>query len=316
MHLNPVKPEKRDVDYQRALAKHLINEFVKVYPDKASAVHQHLEIVKVILEDIVKASGVQANPVLTRVKELSSALDSLQRRQVARFERQELIKRMCRRGGNWEQYCKSRGEERMIDNWGPFENVQDMIGVLHDFGGARVCTCTPKGVRRVVSFLQQCQHVRVLNIAYKANGNSDLADLRSHVEILELGPSSSGPNRTEHKMESLSEKKRPIGYRATHVVVEMLGDVIPKWHRDSHYRIEIQVMTIWMHWWSQAEHGIVYKPHCHQASDQVKEVLNSWNGKVTALEDGLDRLSEGSTDPIISSAVINLILDLTFISRP
>lgn len=273
------------------LRPELIDEFRKVYADRRSAIHEHVKKVKQILEDAMKSGIFRAIPITTRMKEFNSALGSLQRRQAARLERQELRNRMRDRGVDWEQYWKQRSKERRINDWGPFENAEDMVNALHDFGGARVCVYFPDDVEKVVCFLRQCQLVNIVQITRKTQGPTDMDDLRKYVEMLEQQSPQSIQGESRSEGEPVVAEKLFAGYRATHVVVELVGDAVPEWHTGSHYRVEIQIGTVVMHAWSQIEHDIIYKPGGNEPSDEEKGVLDLFNGIVIAGEAALKQLA-------------------------
>ncbi|KAI0380704.1 hypothetical protein F5Y04DRAFT_96503 [Hypomontagnella monticulosa] len=273
------------------LRPELIDEFRKVYADRRSAIHEHVKKVKQILEDAMKSGMFRAIPITTRMKEFNSALGSLQRRQIARLERQELRNRMREQDVDWEQYWKRRGKERRVNDWGPFENTEDMVNALHDFGGARVCVYFPDDVEKVVCFLRQCELIKIVQITRKTQGPTDIDDLRKYVEMLEQHSPQSSQDHSRAEAEPVVAEKLFAGYRATHVVVELVGDAVPEWHTGSHYRVEVQIGTVVMHAWSQIEHDIIYKPGGNEPSDEEKGVLDLFNGIVIAGEAALKQLA-------------------------
>lgn len=212
-----------------SLSQDLVDEFWNHYADKKSAVKEHVEKVKDVLEEAMKSGVFRAIPITTRMKELDSALGSLQRRQAARFERQELKKLVEDHGKEWELHCKESGQEQMITAWKPFAGHQSMLDALHEFGVVRVCVYFPDDVVRVVSFLEQHEGIKIVQNARKTQASSDVTDLRKHAEVLEKRPSHQAQGqlkRTEE--EAIGQENLFAGYRATHVVVELLGDAIPE----------------------------------------------------------------------------------------
>ncbi|KAI0838839.1 hypothetical protein F5Y06DRAFT_303479 [Hypoxylon sp. FL0890] len=273
------------------LSPELINEFKKVYADKKSAISEHVTKVKQILENGAKSGAFRAIPISTRMKEFDSALSSLHRRQAVRFEREELRKRMLAYGGDWERYWTDRGKEWMINDWGPFENHEVMVDALHDFGGARVCVYFPDDIQKVVSFIEQCALLRIVPVTRKTRGSKDMADLRKYVQNLEDQASTSKPNPPNLGNDS-STNERPFGgYRAKHIVVELLGDAVPEWHKGSHYRVEIQITTVLMHAWSQIDHELIYKPGGNKPSIEEIRTLELLNGIVLIGEAALKQLA-------------------------
>ena len=151
----------------RKLSQELIDTFRKQYGDKKAGIHEHVERVKDILEGAMKSGVFRAIPITTRMKELESALGSLNRRQVARFEGQELKERMEALGEDWELYWKDRGQHHRSSAWQPFVSLDSMLGGLHDFGGLRVCVYFPDDVANVVSFLEQHEGIKVMHMSAK-----------------------------------------------------------------------------------------------------------------------------------------------------
>ncbi|KAI8963282.1 hypothetical protein F5Y11DRAFT_160201 [Daldinia sp. FL1419] len=269
----------------------LIDEFRKIYPDKRSAISEHVKKVKEIIDNTTKSEAIRAIPVTTRMKELSAALDSLRRIQAAKFEREELRKRMIDNGGNWETYWKRRGKEQKINDWGSFQDVESMLDALHDFGGARLCVYFPEDIENVVSYLQRSKLIRVVQIDRKAQGTTDMDELRKYVRMLEE-QSSQSVDQEYRKAEKLAANEKLFsGDRAVHLVVELLGDAVPGSHRDSHYKVEIQISTVVMHAWSQVEHEAIRKSGNHGLSDEERGVLDLLNGLVIAGEGALKQLA-------------------------
>ncbi|KAK6958361.1 hypothetical protein Daesc_001160 [Daldinia eschscholtzii] len=276
----------------KELRPELVNEFKKIYADKKSAFDVHVGKVKEILEDGSKSGAFRAIPITTRTKELNSALGSLARRQAARLERQGLRERMSKKGGNWELYWKHQRKERRINDWGPFENTESMLDALHDFGGVRVCVYFPDDVEEVVSFLKRSESIKIIQINQKTQGDADMDELRKYVEMLEhqsLSPSDQDFRDLEEK--PVRSERLFTGYRATHVIAELLGDAVPEWHRESHYKVEIQIATVVMHAWSQIEHDIIYKSGDNEPSDEERGILDLFNGIVMSGEAALKQLA-------------------------
>ncbi|OTA57661.1 hypothetical protein K449DRAFT_424677 [Hypoxylon sp. EC38] len=267
----------------------LIDDFKLIYADKTAAIGQHVQIVTEILNSGIGDGAFRAIPVTARIKELDSAQKSLRRRQAARMERQNLRERMRHMHGDWGQYWKDLGREQMINDYGPFKDQESMIHALHDLGGVRVCVYFPDDVEKVVSFLKRSGRVKILQTTQKTQGDEYMDKLRSYVNLLENVSTTSNRPRLNNTF-PVSEKLFP-GYRATHLVVELLGDAIPKYYEDKHYKVEVQIGTVVMHAWSQIEHDIIYKPGDDEPSDDEKRVLDLFNGIVMSGEAALKQLA-------------------------
>ncbi|OTA91095.1 hypothetical protein M434DRAFT_33013 [Hypoxylon sp. CO27-5] len=267
----------------------IIDRFELIYPDKWAAMNQHVMKVKKVLEDGMGDGAFRAIPISTRIKELDSAQNSLRSRQAARMERQDLRKRMLDMKGDWDQYWKKLGQEQMINDYGPFKDQESLIHALPDFGGVRVCVYFPNDVENVVSCLEQSDKVEILQKTRKTRENKTMSELRSYVNILEQESSTSDRPKLDDAL-PVGENLFP-GYRATHLVVELLGDAIPKYHEKSHYKVEVQIGTVVMHAWSQIEHDIVYKPSNGEPSEDEKRLLDLFNGIVMTGEAALRQLA-------------------------
>ncbi|KAI1136894.1 hypothetical protein F5Y05DRAFT_89970 [Hypoxylon sp. FL0543] len=277
------------------LSPKLINEFSKVYADKKSAISEHVAKVKDILENGAKAGAFRAIPISARMKEFESALSSLHRRQAARSEREELRKRILVHGGDWEQYWRDRGKAWMIDDWGPFANHEALVDALHDFGGVRVCVYFPDDIHKVVSFIKKCELLKIVPVTRKTRGSRDMADLKRYAQSLEPSSSALKHNNSNREDGSLANEELSGGYRAEHVVVELLGDAVPEWHKGSHYKVEIQITTVLMHAWSQIDHELIYKPGANKPSTDEIRTLELLNGIVIIGEAALKRLAACTT---------------------
>ncbi|KAI9712053.1 MAG: hypothetical protein M1820_001762 [Bogoriella megaspora] len=282
------------------LSQELADEFRNHYADRKSGVKEHVERVKDILENAMKSGVFRAIPITTRMKELDSALGSLQRRQATRLEWQKLKTRMEDLGEDWEAYCKDNGQERRITAWQPFTNHKSMFDALHDFGGVRVCVYFPDDVAHVVSFLEQHEGIKIMQNTRKMqasadvidHASTDLMDLRNHLNMLERRHSQPDQRQPKGINENgVMQKNFFSGYRATHVVVELLGDAIPEEHKDCHHKVEIQIGTVVMHAWAQIEHDIIYKPGAVEPSEDEKGILDLFNGIVTTGEAALRQLA-------------------------
>ncbi|KAI0893784.1 hypothetical protein F4806DRAFT_503902 [Annulohypoxylon nitens] len=261
-------------DYK--LDETLVEDFKKAYGEKRSAIECHVTIVKDIkdiLEGAMKSEALRAIPIETRMKELDSALFSLEKKQKDRLERSDLKKRM-----------KAAGY-----NYGKFENLDSIMEALHDFGGARICVYFPQDVEKVVSWLQGCEKVNVIKVTPKAQRDTKMPNLRRDVDILQRRVNT--PEIGTLKQEDKGEVQ-DSGYRATHVIVELQGDALPKYHEDAHYKVEIQIGTVVMHAWSQIEHDIIYKPDVAGPSDEQRGLLEVFNSIVRSGESALKQLAK------------------------
>ncbi|KAI1453487.1 hypothetical protein F4805DRAFT_478410 [Annulohypoxylon moriforme] len=267
----------------------LVEKFEKAYGEKRSAFKDHVSIVKEILDEAMVSGALRAIPITTRMKELDSAFGSLRRKQAARLEREELRRRMLEANGDWEGYWRKRGKDHMIEDYGPFKDVDSIMDALHDFGGVRVCVYFPQDVEKVVSWLQSCGKVEVKKVIRKTQGNKTMSNLRTYVETLQERLSSPEQNNPEGEIQPEVED---TGYRATHVIVELQGDAIPRYHKGAHYKVEIQIGTVVMHAWSQIEHDIIYKPDVTQPSDEQRDILEVFNGIVKSGEAALKQLAK------------------------
>lgn len=251
------------------VSQKLSDEFKSQYGDKRSAIKEHVMTVKEILEDGIKSGAFRAIPITTRMKELDSALGSLQKKQKVRFEREDLQSRMENQGRDWVKYWTERTEQEQIwiresptditgmkerriedqtNNLGDFKDCDNMINALQDLGGARVCVYFPHDVDKVIYFLNSRNDLKILLVTRKTQRKTDMDELRSHVGILEgkLPTVNQGPGTF-------------AGYRAAHAIIELVGDAIPGSHKGRPYKVEVQISTAVMHAWSEVEHDIVYK---------------------------------------------------------
>lgn len=275
---------------ENGLSTKLIQDFKEAYPDIKSGISEHVEEVKKILSDAVTAGAFRAIPITSRMKELESALGSLQRRQADRLERQKLKERMEASNGDWELYWKGKNKLHKVNKWGRFKDVESMVDALHDFGGVRICVYFPEDVEKVVSFLEQNGKTKAVQNVRKNQDNVEMADLRQRVETLEQRQPSERQLEKSAE-EGVIEEKVSVGYRATHVVVELVGDALPEGHENRHRKIEIQIATVVMHAWAQIEHDIIYKPYENEPDDEVKNILDVFNGLVLSSEGTLKQLA-------------------------
>ncbi|KAI0882856.1 uncharacterized protein GGS22DRAFT_190835 [Annulohypoxylon maeteangense] len=271
----------------------LYANFRKAYGEKRSAFKDHVTRVKEILNEAMRSAALRAIPITTRMKELESSIDSLRRKQADRIDLENLRRRMIEAGGNWDGYWKSLEMEQMIESYGPFKDLDSLLDALPDFGGVRVCVYFPQDVEKVVSWLRGCGKVKIKKVTRKTQGNTTMSNLRRYVEILEEAKTLQTTNQGNSKREYQTEVQ-DTGYRATHVIVELQEDEIPRYHKGAHYSIEIQIGTVVMHAWSQIEHDIIYKPTTSEPSDDQRDILEVFNGIVKSGEAALKQLAKAN----------------------
>ncbi|KAI1100225.1 hypothetical protein F4804DRAFT_348713 [Jackrogersella minutella] len=268
----------------------LINEFKKTYNDNKFVMADHVNNVKGILEKAMKDKLFRAIPLTTGIKGLRPSQDLLRKRQAARIEREDLRRRMLAKGASWEKYWGRRFKGRMINDYGPFKTKENLMDALQDFGSVRVSVYFPSDIDRIVSFLEKCEQVEVLQVTRTTRDDTDMTDLRNYVEMLEQRSFSSN-EESRILEESISKKDLSASYRATHVVVELRGDAVPKQDRGSHHKIEIQIGTIIMHAWSQIEHDIIFDLSENEPSDAENDILDLINGVIKAGDTALKQLA-------------------------
>jgi len=164
--------------------------------------------------------------------------------------------------------------------------VEDMKRSLRDFGGVRISLYFPGDVEKVVRALQTR-----LDVERKDRKVVGASDPQDHAETHGLNQSTFG------------------GYRATHLLVKLKAEEIPKdkaaWKE---VEVEIQIGTLVMHVWSEVEHDMIYKPLATQGkgvSDHERRILDLINGLVMTGEVALRQLEASTEDRLNQRATNN-----------
>jgi ppGpp synthetase/RelA/SpoT-type nucleotidyltranferase len=164
--------------------------------------------------------------------------------------------------------------------------VEDMKQSLRDFGGVRISLYFPGDVEKVVRALQTRLVVERKN--RKRMGAPELQD---------------------HAVTHGSNQPTFGGYRATHLLVKLKAEEIPKdkaaWKE---VEVEIQIGTLVMHVWSEVEHDMIYKPLATQGkgvSDHERRLLDLINGLVMTGEVALRQLEASTEDRLNQRATNN-----------
>ena len=264
----------------------MLQQFMEQYGLRSALIEKHLSKVCKLLKSPpgLVETGVKFQFITSRIKKISSAIESLKRWRNDRMERQNLKERMEIQGRDWERYWTEHNKPYRIPDYGPFPNYETMFENLHDIGGARVLVYFPGDVERVVNFLQKHPQINVVRVLRRGQGLApEMFALERYVNQLEQKP----------EQEIISENMFS-GYRATHIHVELNGDAIPDAHPNPNRRvlIEIQVATVVMNAWSQVEHDIIYKPAGAKPTQEERRILDTFNGIVMTGESALGILEE------------------------
>ncbi|KAL9096889.1 MAG: hypothetical protein Q9165_000853 [Trypethelium subeluteriae] len=256
----------------------ILDQFMHEYPARSALTEVHLKRIRDMLNlpSGLAKDGLKFQPVIIRTKTVSSAMESLKRRQTGRMERQKLKERMesPELKGDWERYWRERNQPYMISDYGPFRDYEAMFDALHDIGGARVLVYFPGDVERVVNILREHQDIKVVRILRRGQGIApEMLALERYVNGLEQKPD----------REKMPENMFP-GYRATHVHVQLKGeaaDAIAKTRSEPKSPVVIEI---------QIEHDIIYKPTGTIPTDEEKRILDTFNGIVMTGESALSVL--------------------------
>ncbi|KAI9641915.1 hypothetical protein NHQ30_009783 [Ciborinia camelliae] len=268
----------------------------------------HLEIARILFDgkldtmeayitnviDICKRALVSGNvrhpPITHRIKEWESAAGTLRRRQQERIARQRLKAVVESKGWNWADWCRVLGQEQYQQEIGPFQDPQEMLDALHDFGGLRISLYFPGDVERVADLLSN--RLQVISKSRKDQTSDTAQKLEKCIDILDR------PGAIMYtdagKAADLVKGIFP-GYIATHLIVKLTPEDIPtiKISAWKDIKVEIQLGTLIMHVWSEIEHDMLYKPLAAQDSKisrEEEQVLDIINGIVITGEGALRQL--------------------------
>ncbi|KAK8001585.1 hypothetical protein PG991_013807 [Apiospora marii] len=268
-------------------------DFANKYNSRSNDLEVHLKFLEnTILNGTKEHENLKGKITVSwRIKTEDSAKESLQRRQRQRLERQALKERLERCNESWTQYWKDKGKEYMIDDWGPYKSVDDMIDALPDIGGLRICTYFPTDVEAAKHYIEDLGDLLVEKPIFFSYESGSIAKLREHVEQLEK---KQGIPHDAEFIERSDVTTMFNGYKAVHGRLQLENSKIrPGTQASKHlskHAIEVQITTVVMNAWSEVVHNILYKPSESTTPQSIHNILDVFNGLVLCSEGALNQL--------------------------
>ncbi|KAK4447211.1 hypothetical protein QBC34DRAFT_410100 [Podospora aff. communis PSN243] len=284
----------------------LVQEFTADYVANYETYRQRMRDVVDVLsnsQEGLLGCGIRHPPLSFRMKDVDSAVKSLQRRQLERLSRGLLKKLVEESGESWVEYCERWGERHKIEQVKPITTLDEAYEAVRDLAGVRVSLYFPGDVDRVRSFLKfgsrELVHVKTI---HKTDRNPRVPSLerRIQAQIRKLGPKRATDTPSLPAAEIHVSRANTVfpGYDALHVIVKVSRDKLPALTGTPHrpgenMLIEVQVATAVMHAWQGVEHDVVYKNIGKEApsEDQVR-LIDLFNGIIMTGQVALRQLEE------------------------